>query len=62
MFALFTIIKTVILIKTWLLIIFTTYLYVCSMLSQLKHNGFFLFFVNRNPHLFPAKKARGPKD
>ena len=30
--------------KKWLLIIFTTYLYVCSMLSQLKHNGFFLFF------------------
>jgi len=32
------------------------YLYVCSVLSQLKHNGFFLFFVNRNPHSFLKKK------
>ena len=62
MFALFTIIKKVLFRKKWLLIIFTTYLYVYSMLSQLKHNGFFLFFVNRNPHIFPQKKARGPKD
>jgi len=26
------------------------------MLSQLKHNGFFLFFVNRNPHISSKKK------
>ena len=26
------------------------------MLSQLKHNGFFPFCVNRNPHLFSQKK------
>ena len=26
------------------------------MLSQLKHKGFFLFFVNRNPHIFLQKK------
>ena len=25
------------------------------MLSQLKHKRFFLFFVNRNPHIFPHK-------
>ena len=25
------------------------------MLSQLKHKRFFLFFVNRNPHVFPQK-------
>ena len=43
--------------KKWLLIIFTTYLYVCSMLSQLKHNGFFLFFVIRNPHISPQKST-----
>ena len=43
MFALFTIIKKSSIHKQWLLIIFATYLYVCSMLSQLKHDGFFLF-------------------
>ena len=26
------------------------------MLSQLKHNGFFIILVNRNPHIFPQKK------
>ena len=26
------------------------------MLSQIKHKVIFLFFVNRNPHIFPAKK------
>ena len=26
------------------------------MLSQLKHKRFFLFFVHRNPHIFPQKK------
>ena len=31
--------------------IFDVYL----MLSQLKHKRFFLFFVNRNPHIFPQK-------
>ena len=33
--------------KKWLLIIFTTYLYVCSMLSQLINNGFFLFSLTK---------------
>jgi len=41
---------------------FSTYFDVYSMLSQLKHKGFFLFFVNRNPHIFLAKKACGRKD
>jgi len=41
--------------KKWLLISFTKYLYECSMLSQLTHNGFFIFFVNRNPHIFMQK-------
>ena len=49
--------KKVLYIKKGLLIIFTTYLYVCSMLSQLKHNEFFLFFVDRNPHIFPQKST-----
>jgi len=56
MFALFTIIKKSSIHKKWLLVIFTTYLYVCSMLSQLKHKRFFLFIVNRNPHIFQQKK------
>ena len=55
MFALFTIIKNYI-HKKWLLSICTTYLYVCSMLSQLKHNGFFLFFRWQKSSYFPTKK------
>ena len=35
---------------------------VYSMLLQLKHKRFFLFFVNRNPHQKSRKKARGRKD
>jgi len=31
------------------------------MLSQLKHKGFFFYFVNRNPHMFP-QKARHRND
>jgi len=27
------------------------------MLSQLKHNGFFLFIVNRNPHISRKKST-----
>ena len=34
----------------------TTYFDLYSKLSQLKHNGFFLFFVNRNPHIFSQTK------
>jgi len=34
---------------------------VYSMLSQIKHKGFFLFFVNRNPHIFPQKSTRSKR-
>jgi len=34
---------------------FPSIFYVYSILYQLKHKRILLFFVNRNPHIFPQK-------
>ena len=56
MFALFTILKKVIFIKMVIDYFLPRILIYIQRYHQLKYDGFFLFFVNRNPHIFPQKK------